>query len=146
MQTLIKTEHERVINDFNLLATDTQQVLREFIEGAQVLEIVSADAHGVTEVSTNYLRGDKVFDVIYDETTRKLLGGSDPAVFEKVIAVLPESGRQAVAEKTQSPQRIRKIKIKHDDKDHREYVHLHTIDSDGNINSFKMELDGSKKR
>ncbi|KGK41655.1 hypothetical protein LH51_13280 [Nitrincola sp. A-D6] len=146
MQTLTKTEHERVINDFNTLAKDTQQVLREFIEGAQVLEIVTAEAHGVTETSISYLRGDKVADVIYDETTGKLLGGSEPAVFEKVIAVLPESGRQAVAEKTKAPAKIRKIKIKHDEKDDREYVHLHTIDPEGNINSFKMELDGSSKR
>ncbi|MCE8040067.1 MULTISPECIES: hypothetical protein [unclassified Halomonas] len=137
-------EQERVVNDFGSLPEETRQALSGFVEGAQILEIVTAHAHGVVETSVNYLRDGKVYDVIYDETTRKLLGGSEPAVFDRVIEVLPESGRAAV--KVEAPQRIRKIKIKHDDKDHREYVHLHTIDQNGNISSRKLELDGRNKQ
>lgn len=143
---MTKAEHERVVKDFSALPQDTQKALGKFVEGVQVLEIVTAHAHGVVETSISYLRDGKVADVIYDETTGKLLGGSEPAVFDDVIAVLPEAGRKAVAEKTISPWRIRKIKIKHDDKDDHEYVHLHLIDSEGNISSSKMELDGSSKR
>lgn len=137
-------EQERVVNHFSDLNEDTQAILSPLVEGAQILEIVTAHAHGVVETSINYLRDGKAYDVIYDETTQKLLGGSEPKIFDQVIGVLPESGRVAVS--VEAPWRIRKIKIKHDDKDHREYVHLHTIDADGNIRGQKFELDGRPKR
>lgn len=137
-------EQERVINDFSLLSEDTRQALGKFVEGADLLEIITAHAHGVVETSVSYLRNGKVYDVIYDETTRKLLGGSEPAVFDHVMNVLPETGRAAI--QLEAPWHIRKIKIKHDDKDHREYVHLHVIDPDGNIRSRKIELDGRAKQ
>jgi len=136
-------EYEYVVKDFDSLSEDARQALAEFVDGAQIIEIVTSHAHGVVETSVSYLRDGKVYDVIYDETTRKLLGGSDPAVFDRVIAVLPESGRAAV--QVLPPEKIRKIKIKHDDKDNREYVHLHTIDPEGNISNRKLELDGRSK-
>ncbi|KGK41658.1 hypothetical protein LH51_13295 [Nitrincola sp. A-D6] len=134
-----------LVKDFNALSEAARDALGEFIEAVEVLEIVTAHNHGMTETSISYLRDGKVYEVLYDETTGKLLGGSEPAVFEKVIAVLPESGRQAVADRIKTSQQIRKIQIKHDDKDDREYLHLHTIDPENNISDVKLELDGSCK-
>lgn len=139
---MTETNFERVVATFSDLAEGSREALAPFLNEAEILEIVTAGAHGVVETSVSYLRSGKVHEIVYDETTRKILGGNEPAVIDQVVAVLPESGRQTVRDGG----RIHKIKIKHDDADDREYVHVHYIDDSGNIVNRKLELDGSRKR
>jgi len=135
-------DYERIVPDFNHLNAAAKDALAGYVEGAQILEIVTARAHGVIETGITYLRDARVHDVVYDETTGKILGGTEESVIQQVLSVLPESGRQEVLS---GNRKIRKIKIKHDDKDDREYIHVHFIDASGNITSPKLELDGRPK-
>lgn len=136
-------DYEKIISDYADLPDAVRAVFDPFVAGAQILEITSGRAHGVVETGVSYLRDGTVNEIIYDETTRKILGGTEPAVIDAVIAALPASGKARVR---QDGARIRKIKIKHDDMDDREYVHVHYLGDDGFITSLKLELDGSEKR
>jgi hypothetical protein len=80
---------------------------------------------------------------VWDATTKKLLGGSEKMVIEEVLKVLPDSGRDAIRKGGES---IHHLKIKHDDHDDHEYVHVHFVDSQGGLTGMKIELDGTPKR
>lgn len=135
-------EIERIIPSYNQVSDEAREAFDPHIAGAQISQIVQAEAHGVVEIAVTYLRGTDIYEIIYDETTGKLLGGTEPAVIKKVISVLPESGQRRVHEGGET---FRKLKIKHDEQDDREYVHVHYVEGD-RIISRKLELDGSDKR
>ncbi len=136
-------DYEKIIASYADLPDDVRAVFDPFVSGAEVLEITSGRAHGVVETGVAYLRGGKAHEIIYDETTRKILGGTEPAVIDAVLAVLPASGKARIQ---QAGALIRKIKIKHDDMDDREYVHVHYLGDGGFITSMKLELDGADKQ
>ncbi len=135
-------EYEHLVEHYEELPDETRSALDPFLSGARIFEISTGRAHGVVETKINYLRDDKLHEIVYDETTRKILGGSEASVVDAVLAKLPESGRAAIRD---AGERIRKIKIKHDDKDDREYVHVHYADSAGVLSAAKLECDGSPK-
>ena len=135
-------ETERYISDYQEIAGEARNAFEPHIKGAQISTIATKAAHGVVETTVTYLRGSEVHEIIYDQTTGKLLCGSEPASIDQVIAVLPDAAQRAVRE---SGPTISHIKVKHDDKDHREYVHVHYRADDGEIISRKLELDGSDK-
>ncbi|MEX2493501.1 MAG: hypothetical protein WD425_17250 [Nitrospirales bacterium] len=135
-------ETERVISEYSQVSAEARKAFDPHVAGAQICGIVQAAAHGVVETAVTYLRDGKVHEIVYDETTAKLLGGSEPGAIEQVISVLPESGQSAVRKKGQT---IYKIKIKHDERDDREYVHVNYVDDNGMLTNSKLELDGHKK-
>lgn len=134
-------EIEHIIPSYDQLSAEARAAFDPHLEGAQISQIVQAEAHGVVEMTVVYLRGTEIYEIIYDETSGKLLGGNEPAVIEKVIAILPESGQRRVRE---GGERFHQFKIKHDEHDDREYVHVHYMGDDG-IFSRKLELDGRDK-
>ena len=135
-------EYERLVPRDEDLPEKVSVALDPNVAGTRILEVTTGRAHGVTETSVSYLRDEALHQVVYDETTGKVLGGNEPAVIEKVIAVSPESGQRRVRE---GGERFHQFKIKHDEQDDREYVHVHYVGDDG-IFSHKLELDGSDKR
>ncbi|MCL7930354.1 hypothetical protein [Halomonas llamarensis] len=134
-------EIERIISAYEQLSAETRAAFDPHVTGAQISRIIQADAHGVVEIAVTYLRGTDIYEIIYDETTGKLLGGNEPAVIEHVIGLLPESGQLAIHKGGET---VRKLKIKHDESDDREYIHVH-YGNDGQTTSLKLELDGSHK-
>ena len=135
-------EIEHIIPGYEQLSAEARAAFDPHLGGAQISQIVQAKAHGVLETTVVYLRGTAIYEIIYDETTGKLLGGNEPAVIDRVIEILPESGQRHVCA---GGERFHQFKIKHDEQDDREYVHVHYIGDDG-IYSRKLELDGSDKR
>ena len=80
--------------------------------------------------------------MVYDATTQKLLGGNEPVVIQEVVKALPAPGREALGK---GGSQIRKLKIKHDDKDDHEYIHVEYLDKTGLITNYKLEMDGRVK-
>ncbi|MDO9405499.1 MAG: hypothetical protein Q7T87_15800 [Polaromonas sp.] len=139
---MTQKETKRIVPSYWDLSLEAQQATARFLVGAKLGEIVEANAHGVTEIEIGYFRHGKAHQLVWDATTRKLLGGSEKIVIEEVLKNLPEAGRKAVQAGDQS---IHHLKIKHDDRDDHEYMHVHFLDGQGNLTGAKLELDGSVK-
>jgi hypothetical protein len=133
------SERKRLINSYWDLPLEVQQATARFLVGSKLGDIVERVAHGVTEYDIGYHRGGRHFNLAYDASTGKLLGGNEPVLIQEVLKVLPAAGREAVAKGGAT---IREIKIKHDAKDDHEYVHVEYLDRTGLITSYKLEMDG----
>lgn len=140
---MTQKETKRIVASYWDLSLETQQATARFLVGAKLGEIVEANAHGVTEIEIGYFRHGKSLQLVWDMSTKKLLGGSEKIVVDEVIANLPQSGKDALKKSGQS---IYNLKIKHDDRDDHEYMHVHFIDSQNNLTGVKLELDGSPKQ
>lgn len=140
---MTQKETKRIVQSFWDLSLEAQQATARFLVGAKLGEIVEANAHQVTEIEVGYFRHGKAHQLVWDATTKKLLGGSEKVVIEEVLKHLPETGKQVIQ---QGGEAIHHLKIKHDDRDDHEYVHVHFVDEQGNLTSAKLELDGSPKR
>jgi len=140
---MTQKETKRLVPSYWDLSLEAQQATARFLVGAKLGEIVEANAHGVTEIEVGYFRHGKAHQLVWDATTKKLLGGSEKMVIEEVLKVLPDSGRDTIRKGGES---IHHLKIKHDDHDDHEYVHVHFVDSQGGLTGVKVELDGTPKR
>lgn len=139
---MTQRETKRIVASFWDLPLEAQQATARFLVGAKLGEIVEANAHGVTEIEVGYFRHGKAHQLVWDATTKKLLGGSEKIVIEEVLRILPESGRETIRKGGEA---IHNLKIKHDDHDDHEYMHVHFVDGQGGLTGFKVELDGSPK-
>lgn len=139
---MTQMETKRLVPSYWDLSIEAQQATARYLVGSKLGEIVEANAHGVTEIEIGYFREGKAHQLVWDATTKKILGGSEQIVIDEVLKVIPESGRAAIAEGGES---IHHLKIKHDDHDDHEYVHVHFVDSKGVLTGMKMELDGSPR-
>ncbi len=139
---MTKHESKRLIASFLDLSIDTQQGVSRFLVGAKLGEIVEAKAHGVTEIEISYFKHGLAHRLVWDDTTRKLLGATEPLVIDAVIANLSPAGQLAVREGGET---IRNLKIKHKDTDDREYLHVHYVNDEGYLSQQKLELDGRPK-
>jgi len=128
-----------LLNSFWDLPVDGQQAVARFLVGSKLGEIIIAKAHGVTEVEINYFRHGAVHKLIWDDTTKKILGGTEPVVINEVLSVLTPEARKIVVEGGHA---IRHIKIKHADFDDREYLHVQYLGEDRHITGRKLEMDG----
>jgi predicted LPLAT superfamily acyltransferase len=135
------TMHESkvLLNSFWELSVDIQQAVARFLVGSKLGEIIVAKAHGVTEVEINYFRHGAVYKLIWDDTTKKILGGTEAIVINEVLSVLTPEARKIVVEGGHA---IRHIKIKHADFDDREYLHVQYLGEDRHITGRKLEMDG----
>lgn len=140
---MTQKETKRLVPSYWELPVDAQHATARFLVGAKLGEIVEANAHGVTEIEIGYFRHGKAHQLVWDATTRKILGGSEKMVIEEVLKHLPDSGLKAVQ---QGGEAIHHLKIKHDDHDDHEYMHVHFVDAKGNLTGVKLELDGAAKR
>jgi len=140
---MTQKETKRIVPTFWDLSLEAQQAIARFLVGAKLGEIIEANAHPVTEIEVGYFRHGKAHQLVWDATTKKLLGGSEMVVIEEVLKHLPENGRKAIQ---QGGEAIHHLKIKHDDSDDHEYVHVHFVDGQGELTGAKLELDGSLKR
>lgn len=139
---MTQKETKRLVASFWDLPLDTQQAIARFLVGAELGEIVEANAHGVTEIEVGYFRLGKAHQLVWDATTKKLLGGNEKIVIEEVMKHLPDGGKKAVQ---QGGEAVHHLKIKHDDRDDHEYMHVHFVDGQGSLTGAKLELDGSPK-
>ncbi|MFN3986738.1 MAG: hypothetical protein ACK4KV_14680 [Rhodocyclaceae bacterium] len=139
---MTQKESKRIVKSFWDLPMDAQQATARFLVGAKLGEIVEANAHQVTEIEVGYFRHGKAHQLVWDATTKKLLGGTEKIVIDEVFGSLPEGGRKAIQERGSD---IYNLKIKHDDRDDHEYLHVHFVDEHGNLSGVKMELDGSER-
>ncbi len=128
-----------LLNSFWDLPVDGQQAVARFLVGSKLGEIIIAKAHGVTEVEINYFRHGAVHKLIWDDTTKKILGGTEPVVINEVLSVLTPEARKIVVDGGHA---IRHIKIKHADFDDREYLHVQYLGEDRHITGRKLEMDG----
>ncbi len=137
------TMHETkvLLNSFWDLSIEIQQAVARFLVGSKLGEIVVANAHGVTEVEITYFRHGAVYKLIWDDTTKKILGGTEPVVVNEVLSALTPDARRTVEAGGHS---IRHIKIKHADFDDREYLHVQYLGADRHITGRKLEMDGSQ--
>ncbi|MEX2493503.1 MAG: hypothetical protein WD425_17260 [Nitrospirales bacterium] len=136
-------EEVRVIASFTDLPREVQNAVSRFLANVDILEIEEAHAHKVTEFKVAYLRDKRLHELVWDATTNKLLGGSDPEVLKEVLAHLPQPARQAVLDR-QGKDVISKLKIKHADFDDHEYIHVHFLNTDnGRKTDAKIEMNGS---
>lgn len=133
------SERKRLIGSFWDLPVEVQQATARFLVGSKLSDIVESTAHQVVEYDIGYHRNGKFFNLVFDATTAKLLGGNEQIVIQEVVKNLPAGGRDAV---NKGGATIRKIKIKHDDKDDHEYIHVEYLDKTGLITNYKLELDG----
>ena len=140
---MTQKETKRLVPSYWDLSLEAQQATARFLVGAKLGEIVEANAHGVTEIEVGYFRHGKAHQLVWDATTKKLLGGSEKMVIEEVLKVLPDSGRDTIRKGGEA---IHHLKIKHDDHDDHEYVHVHFVDGQGGLTGVKVELDGTPKR
>lgn len=140
---MTQRETKRIVASFWDLPLEAQQATARFLVGAKLGEIVEANAHGVTEIEIGYFRHGKALQLVWDATTRKMLGGNEMIVIEEVLGHLPESGKAALQKDGNA---LHYLKIKHDDHDDHEYMHVHFVDGEGGLTGFKLELDGSPKR
>lgn len=132
-------ESKVLLNSFWELSEDVQQAVARFLVGSKLGEIIVAKAHGVTEIEVNYFRHGTVHKLIWDDTTKKLLGGTEPVVINDVLSRLTPEARKIIEE---SGATIRNLKIKHADFDDHEYLHVHYLGADRHITGRKLELDG----
>ncbi len=139
---MTQKESKRLVKSFWDLPMDAQQATARFLVGAKLGEIVEANAHQVTELEIGYFRHGKAHQLVWDATTKKLLGGTEKIVIDEVFRSLPESGRRAIEARDSE---IYTLKIKHDDRDDHEYLHIHFVDSQGNLSGVKIELDGTER-
>jgi len=139
---MTQRETKRIVASFWDLHLEAQQATARFLVGAKLGEIVEANAHGVTEIEIGYFRHGKALQLVWDATTKKLLGGNEKIVIDQVLSHLPESGKLALQMEGKT---IHNLKIKHDDHDDHEYMHVHFVDGQGGLSGFKLELDGSPK-
>jgi hypothetical protein len=136
------SERKRLIANYWDLPLEVQQATARFLVGSKLGDIIESVAHGVTEFDIGYHRGGRHFNMVYDATTGKLLGGNEAIVIQEVVKALPAPAREAVGKGGAT---IRKLKIKHDDKDDREYIHVEYLDRTGLITNYKLEMDGRLK-
>lgn len=135
-------ETKTLIDSFGALPVDVQHSIGRFLVGAKLDEIVKADAHGVTEIEVNYIRHGAIQKLIWDDTTKKLLGGTEPVVIQEVLDRLSPGARQTIQS---GGSIIKNLKIKHDDRDDHEYLHVHYVSAARQLSSAKFELDGSPR-
>ena len=133
-------DSKRLLNSFWDLPVEVQQAVARFLVGSKLGEIIAATAHGVTEIEIGYFRHGTVHKLIWDDTTKKLLGGTEPVVVNDVLSRLMPEARKIVEAGGHA---IRNIKIKHADADDREYLHVQYLEEDRRITGRKLEMDGS---
>jgi hypothetical protein len=133
-------KYKRLVNSFWDLNEDVQQAVARFLVGSKLSEIVEAAAHGVVEIEINYFRHGTAHKLVWDDTHKKLLGGTETITINEVLKKVSPT---AQAEINTSGNRIRNIKIKHADTDDREWLHVHYIDEDNNLFNKKFEMDGT---
>jgi len=133
-------EIKTLVSSFGDLPVDVQNNVARFLVGCKLGEIVDAHAHGVNEIEVQYFRHGTVHRLIWDRTTQKMLGGTEQSVIQHVLDRLPDATQQAVKA---GGEIVRNLKIKHNPKDDREYLHVHYLDSARRLTSIKLEMDGS---
>lgn len=136
-------EQKTLVATFGDLPLDVQQSVARFLVGCKLGEIVDARAHGVNEIDIQYFRHGTVHRLIWDNTTHKMLGGTEPAVIQHVLQQLTPAAQQAVKAGGET---LRNLKIKHGDQDDKEYLHVHYVDSARHLTSTKLAMDGSPYR
>lgn len=136
-------ETKTLVPSFGELPVDVQNSVARFLVGCKLGEIVDAHAHGVNEIEVQYFRHGTVHRLIWDNTTHKMLGGTEPVVMQHVLSQLLPAAQQAVKGGGET---LRNLKIKHSEQDDREYLHVHYVDSCRRLTSIKLEMDGSAYR
>lgn len=131
-----------LIESFWDLPLDVQTGVARFLVGAKLGEIIESHAHGVVEFEFTYFRHGTVHKLVWDDTHKKLLGGSETVVIQDILGRLETPAREAVLA---AGERIRQIKIKHDSKDDREFLHVHFAQSDRLLGNVKLEMSGQPK-
>src|SRR5688572_27837163 len=104
------SERKRLIGSYWDLPVDVQNATARFLVGSKLSDIVENIAHQVTEYDIGYHRNGRFFNLVYDGTHGKLLGGNELVVIQEVVKILPAGGREAVNKGVST---VRKIKIKH---------------------------------
>ncbi|WP_374369352.1 hypothetical protein [Dongia sp.] len=133
------SERKRLIGSYWDLPVEVQQATARFLVGSKLSDIIESAAHQVVEYDIGYHRNGKFYNLVFDGTNGKMLGGNEHVVIQEVLKALPAGGRDAVNKGGAS---IRKLKIKHDDQDDREYIHVEYLDKTGLITNYKLEMDG----
>ncbi|MGQ3685153.1 MAG: hypothetical protein ACUBOA_09165 [Candidatus Loosdrechtia sp.] len=140
--TIAQNKEVRVIRKFSDLPVESQSPIDRIVGNGIIVEMEETRTNQVTEVKVLYLRGNRLHNLIWDVSGKKIIGSSEQKVIQMIMGAILNGVRGEI-EKIKGDRQIERIRVKEIGNDGQEFFHVHFIDTDGKRTDIKLDMNGT---